>query len=539
MEFVKVVHDAILSSGRRAYVYLTLASLGTFAISVLVNSVTDYDPAHGPDYELLVAFILVCAVTVVSRGETTRIMNAVGEGLAHHMRQQYARLLRRADFAEVERIGKDTIYTTLARNAQVLAESPAVLAQGVASVGAFILATLYIAYLSLLAAAAIAVLIFVVYLASQFRKEHTQDDLAAGQKAEQEFFDTFSHYLHGLKEARMDPDRGDDLFENFLTARANRARELRLKALDSMIAFGVVVFGSFYLLLGTVTFITPQYVETASIAMKIVYTSSVMWLLIESLLRIMPTVARGNAAFTELRKLEVKLRAVQRPDPQTQLPLPKLRSLELRGIAYTYPPQEEDGQPFAIGPCDLLLKPGEATFLVGGNGSGKTTLLRNLCLLYKPQAGAVLWNGVPVTDETAADYRRRISAVFADFHLFDRIYGNRDIDPARVTAMLERVQLNAKTRYVNGRFTTLDLSTGQRKRLALALALLENRDIYLFDEIAADQDPNFRRRIYEEFIPELKARGKAVLAITHDERYFGTADAIYFMDEGQLSRRSV
>jgi putative ATP-binding cassette transporter len=158
-----------------------------------------------------------------------------------------------------------------------------------------------------------------------------------------------------------------------------------------------------------------------------------------------------------------------------------------------------------------------------------------LCWLYAPQRGSVSWNGIAITPENVTDYRTKIAAVFADFHLFDRLYGRRDLDPAQVEAALERVQLTGKTRYLNGSFSTLDLSTGQRKRLALAIAMLLDKEVYIFDEIAAEQDPAFRRRIYEEFLPELKRRGKAVLVATHDEKYFHTADVVVHMDEGRLS----
>lgn len=539
MEFVTVVHRAILSSGRWVYVYVALSSLGTLGVAILVNTVTDYDPAAGPDYELFAAFILVCAVTVMSRGETTRIMNAVGEGIAHHMRVQYARLLKEADLVQVEMIGQEKIKSTLARNAQILAESPAVLTQGVASAVTFVLATIYVATLSMMAAVLVVALTVVVVLASRLRTQRARDAMALGQGAERQFFDSFDHLLDGLPEARMDRDRTEDLFGNFLTKRAVAARTARLSALDSMIAFGVLVFASFYLLLGTVTFITPQYVDSAATAMKIVYVSSVIWLLIEGLLRIMPTILRGDAAFTELRKLERQLRAIQHRETVPSHDLPEFEVLTLDRLCYAYPPREDsEERTFGIGPCDFTLSRGEIVFVIGGNGSGKTTLLRNLCRLYEPTSGAVCWNGIPITADNVISYRKRISAIFASFHLFDRLYGQRYIPEEAVEAALDTVGLKGKTAYRDGRFTTLRLSTGQRKRLALAIAMLEDRDILVFDEIAAEQDPEFRRRIYEEILPELRGRGKAVLVISHDERYFHCADRLYFMEEGQLSLRS-
>jgi putative ATP-binding cassette transporter len=85
-----------------------------------------------------------------------------------------------------------------------------------------------------------------------------------------------------------------------------------------------------------------------------------------------------------------------------------------------------------------------------------------------------------------------------------------------------------------GAFSTLALSQGQRKRLALLTAYLEDRPIYLFDEWAADQDPQFKEIFYHHLLPELRARNKTVLVITHDDRYYDVADRLIKLDYGKL-----
>jgi putative ATP-binding cassette transporter len=68
----------------------------------------------------------------------------------------------------------------------------------------------------------------------------------------------------------------------------------------------------------------------------------------------------------------------------------------------------------------------------------------------------------------------------------------------------------------------------------LLTAYIEDRPIYVFDEWAADQDPFFKRVFYYNFLPELKARGKAVLVISHDDRYYNVADRIIRLDCGSV-----
>jgi putative ATP-binding cassette transporter len=143
-------------------------------------------------------------------------------------------------------------------------------------------------------------------------------------------------------------------------------------------------------------------------------------------------------------------------------------------------------------------------------------------------------DGVLLQPDNAASYREMISAIYADFHLFAKLYGLLGVEEASVRSLLSQMQLDGKTSFKGDRFTNRNLSTGQRKRLALIVALLEDRRICLFDEWAADQDPEFRKYFYEELIPELKRRGKTVIAVSHDDRYFRCADRVVTMEYGQI-----
>jgi putative ATP-binding cassette transporter len=173
-------------------------------------------------------------------------------------------------------------------------------------------------------------------------------------------------------------------------------------------------------------------------------------------------------------------------------------------------------------------------FIIGGNGSGKSTLLKLLTGLYRPSGGCLLVDGVPVLWRDIQRYRELVSIIFSDFHLFQRLYGLPDVDEKSVNSLLDTMQLLGKTSFDRGCFSTLELSTGQRKRLALIVALLEDRPIIVFDEWAADQDPEFRRYFYEVLLKDLKKRGKTVIAVTHDDHYFQHCDKLVKMDLGAI-----
>jgi putative ATP-binding cassette transporter len=263
------------------------------------------------------------------------------------------------------------------------------------------------------------------------------------------------------------------------------------------------------------------------------------------IVELLPGVGRANVALRKIEALGLSLAATrsaghheESPDIGQGIHAVGWRKLELSGITHRYTRETEDDS-FYVGPIDLAFSPGEVTFLIGGNGSGKTTLAMVLLGLYLPESGTIRLDGVEIDDRNREEYRQLFSTVFSDFCLFDSLLGlQKEGLDAEVLGYLERLHLRSKVRIEQGVFSTHALSQGQRKRLALLTAYVEDRSFYVFDEWAADQDPLFRKVFYMELLPALKARGKTVLVITHDDQYFSVADRCVRMDYGRIASQS-
>lgn len=208
--------------------------------------------------------------------------------------------------------------------------------------------------------------------------------------------------------------------------------------------------------------------------------------------------------------------------------------ISLKQVTYSYYHTDEE-KFFQLGPLSLDIKKGDVTFLIGGNGSGKSTLAKILCGLYPPQTGEVMYYGKTLTPENTETYRDQFSVIFADFYLFEQIFHiDQEVIDEKALEYLKLLELDKKVQINDKTLTTTSLSTGQRKRLALLVAFLEDKPIYLFDEWAAGLDPHYKRIFYKKLIPDLKKKGKTVFVITHDETYFDCADTVIMLKDGQL-----
>ena len=457
--------------------------------------------------------------------------------LVRHMikdlRLRLCNKLLQSNLREIELLGKGEIYTQLTQDADALSRAAMTILNSIQAATLIIFCLAYIGWLSLAALSASLLAIVVGILAYQLQVNIARALLQDARSEQNKFYDALQDLLNGFKELRMTQIRADAMQQQ-LKQHALLYHRLETSAeIKFMISF-LTAQSAILLLLGFMAFIFPAYFNIDSTTLyKFVATVLFLSAPLEILVTSIPNIVRGRIALERLYELEERLsiRDVENK-PDIKLLETTRTDLTLDNIHYTYG-TTDDNDNFSIGPLSIYIPQATITFIIGGNGSGKTTLLKIIAGLYEPDSGVIRLGDRTIQTGRLDSYREQFSIVFHDFHLFKLIHGIT-IDPEIINHLLETVSLQDKTHYYVSGFSNLNLSAGQRKRLAYIAALMYDRKIFLFDEFAADQDPEFRQYIYTTLFPQLRDAGKTVIVITHDDAYFHCCDKLYKLDCGQL-----
>jgi len=539
LEIIQVLFRESPQAWRRALLLAGLAGVGNAAILGIINRGAVLASSGGAflGLRLLLMFALCMLAFFIGKRYALIQASVIVEYMLKKRLDRVSDKIRNADLELVEGLGRGELYTKISQDTSLISQSGLIMVNAAQQSLVLVFCLCYIAWLSLPAFAATVGMVALGTTIYYRHAREAQDLLHRLKVREAELVDSLAHMVDGFKELRLNQKKSEGVFQSFVGI-SKAVRDLKV---DTQISFVVDIMFSdifFYSLLAIVVFLLPRLQATYA-PIVLMTTAAILFIMgpLQLVVQAAPVFARAQAAIRNLDELEQKLDRAMTVAPRRRdgrNPFSGFRSFALETVRFSYAAREGTFGVFSTGPLNLSFERGETVFLVGGNGSGKTTVLKLLCGLYFPQHGAITVNGQPVEREAIQDYRELFSTVFSDFHLFDRLYGMEDIEEERVKAVLEEMELTEKTSFENGRFTDLNLSTGQRKRLALAVALLEDKEILVFDEWAADQDPRFRQYFYDVVLRRLKAAGKTILAVTHDDRYWPVADRVVKMDYGAI-----
>lgn len=461
------------------------------------------------------------------------------EDALYTIRIRLTNKIRQVELVFIESVGSHDLYARLTQNNAILSQAIPQITSAVQVSILLVFSLLYLGYLSPVSfvVALLAVASGIVLFLSESKSVKQALNRVASK--ESGYFGLISHLLDGFKEIRLSRDKNDAILKH-ITQASQEAKDIRIVAGRQevkMWGFGRIFI---YALMPILIFIIPTFNhdithENATDIFKISTTLLFMAGPINMLVNALPMFNRVEWIINELMALEAEMDAAMTEEPPHARREPfDFHTITLNDICFTYPNQNNDAA-FSVGPFRETIRSGELLFIIGGNGSGKSTFLKLLTGLYPPTTGTLQVDAALVDRNNHQAYRELFATVFTDFHLFDKLYGLNPPDTKKVDDWLEKMHMRHKVGYHNGGFTSTHLSTGQRKRLALIASILEEKPILILDEFAADQDPGFRQYFYETLLMELKAMGKTVVAVTHDDHYFHIADRILKMDEGRIA----
>ncbi|HEX2252379.1 MAG TPA: cyclic peptide export ABC transporter [Thermoanaerobaculia bacterium] len=487
--------------------------------------------------QLFWAFVGLCLLVPVARFTSGYLLVRLAQKAIFDLRLGLSRRIVAARLRSLEEVGNPRLLASLTDDVMTISEAAVNLPFLSMQIAILVGCLVFLAWLSMPVFVAVFLFLALAVTFLKFMETRAAGSFQSARDSQDALYDHFKSLTEGNKELKLHSKRRGAFLDRVLGPTAEKYRHSQVVGRTIYNVVGSWAQILFFGLLGLIIFALPRFYEV-DMAVQMGYIITILYILgpLESVLNsLLPSFMRAGIALRKVQSLGLSLdeNATETPaDPDAATPAWK--SLELEGVTHSYH-REGEGEDFVVGPLDLRLAPGELVFLIGGNGSGKTTLAKLLTGLYSPEQGRMLLDGEPVTDENRDTYRQLFSVVFNDFHLFTTLLGLEEPElDRRAEHYLEMLRLGSKVSVTGGHLSTIQVSQGQRKRLALLTAYLEDRPIYLFDEWAADQDPEFKRVFYLELLPELKARGKTTIVISHDDHYYHLADRIVKLDDGRI-----
>ena len=486
---------------------------------------------------LIYVFLGLAAMAMLTRAFSALLLTRIGQGALFKFRMQISHQVLGVPLRRLEEVGAPRLLGVLTDDIPNITNAVANVPLICVNIAALITCLVLLAWMSWVLFLAVVVLIVIGTITYQLPVLAATRHISSARKEHNNVLAHLRSLIAGIKELKLNRNRRRVFSSELLEGSARRYQQ------HTMSAMKIYVLGATwgemlsFITIGLLVFVAPHLTLVSDKTL----TGFVLVLLylmgpLEFVMNQSPQIGRANVALKNVEEMGLTLsRSGSDEEPAIEFSArPAWKSLDLANVVFSYDRDDGSGR-FVVGPVDLSFNPGELIFFTGGNGSGKTTLAKIILGLYKPESGKIRFDGREVLDEDRDNFRQNFSAVFSDFFLFESLLGieNQNLDE-KATRYLQQLQLSHKVQVKDGTISSIELSQGQRKRLALLTAYMEDRPIFLFDEWAADQDSMFKDIFYYQLLPELKARGKTVFIISHDERYYEVADRLIKLDNGQV-----
>lgn len=552
------VYGHLLRNARKTVILMTaagvLAGLFSAGILALVNQALNRDSSAST--LLISGFIAMAVAKIVANAAAQLLLVKFSQTTILDLSLSLCARVLNAPLRIIERHGGANILTTLTEDVGSVTWAVQVLPQLAMNASIVIGCSLYLAWLSW--TMFVGVVVVGILGVGVYKVLHTRaiTRIQGARDARERLFEHFRTLTTGIKELMLHRSRRDTFLKQEINSAAEAYRSHNMVATSHYAIAEAWVQTLYHSLMALVLFASPFLLEASPEALTgymfaMLYMMTPLWNIIGAL----QPIARGKVALEKIDSLNTSIGDLtQQHIQETQsgpfaslaaetLDAPASAYIRMEDITFSYADgvtkSQNRDESFALGPIDFELRPGELVFVIGGNGSGKSTFVKVLTGLYAPSSGSIQIDGKEISENTREWYREHFSVVFAEVFVFDKLLG---LDPKDLEATTRRYlelleiehKVSIKSTPEGLEFSTTQLSTGQRKRLALVTAYLEDRPVYVFDEWAADQDPEYKKIFYSRLLPDLRNRGKAVVVITHDDRYFSMGDRVIKLEEGKV-----
>lgn len=488
--------------------------------------------AHAP---FAAVFALTCLFILVARSLSQIMLTRLTIDVASDLRTRMYERIVRAPLPALERIGEARLVAALTTDIPRIVNGarvmPDLLIDSIVTIG--MLGFLLVLNVDVFFFVIVCIVFGIVTYQLPMLFAHRR--FIQSRKAYDRLQESMNGLIHGIKELKLSDTKRRDFFESVLMAHERDVRHGE-KGGHTIIR-AASTYGDLlsFFVIGCILFVFVNYrlignAELVGVVMALLYLTGPVAMILANL----PQLSLARVSLQRFAALSAEIPEESVADGSV-VP-PDWTTVRFEGVSYRHAGGDDDRH-FQVGPIDLELRKGEITFIVGGNGSGKSTLSKLVTLHYRAGGGRILFGDTEVDDDTIGPLRQSVCAIYSDYYLFDRVLGaagQEDAVSAQVAHYLHVLGLEGKVAYRDGRFSTLALSDGQRRRLALLVAILDDKALYLFDEWAADQDPGFKSVFYHEVLPALKRRNKAIVVISHDDRYFDVADQLVTLENGMM-----
>lgn len=512
-----------------------LSGIGSAAVLFLIS--TSFFSPLALSY-LIFYFALALFISMVTQKIVQTRMTVITNDIVYELRMRLIRKIFGTRYQQFEKIDSGRIYATLNNDTEAISTSASLVVGTVSNFVTAVAAFIYLSAISL--TATLFTLLFALLLGGFYiivgkRVRVLMEKMRDTQNV---FMKLIEGLVHGFREISMHYNKKVE-YEKDVEKSSSEYRETRISSAIKFVNVNIMSNFMMLILLAGICISFPRLFPEMSLPRLISFIMVLLYMIgpVTAIMGSFPTFIRIKVSWDRIQKFIAEIPAIEGILDYKELKSlshkgQTVESIEVDGVFFHYP-GEEGKEGFSVGPISFNVKKGEILFLVGGNGSGKTTLAKMITGLYMAKKGGIKINGKEIGgDDYLGEY---FSVVFGDFHLFEKLYNvNKDIKREDTEKYLKALDLKGKVDIKDGSFSTINVSGGQRKRLALLQCYLEDCPIYLFDEVAADQDPEFRKFFYHQLLREMKERGKIVIAITHDDHYFDIADKIIKLDMGQI-----